>query len=287
MARVFNKRTRFLTLERRWGNEGGHGPNPCGGRGGDGESGPVAAIAEGAMVGCDVVVLPECLDLGWTHPSVFTQAETIPGPRSDRICQAAAEHRVFVVAGLTERRGDEIYNTAILVDSSGNLVATHRKINILDIAANLYSPGETLHVSETPWGVVGVLICADNFPEKTALGEALYHMGARAILSPCAWAVPPDFNQEKTPYGDLWRGSYCSLTRDRDLTVIGVSNVGPVSGGPWEGHHCIGNSMAIGTNGKEIAVLPFGHSAECIRIITCPMGSPRGAQKARRFTKIN
>ena len=243
--------------------------------GGDGEANidrAVARIAEAAENGCDVVLLPECLDLGWTHPSALSQAESIPGPRSDRICQAAAEHGVFVVAGLTEQDNIGIYNTAILVDSSGRLLLTHRKINILDIAANLYSPGKSLRVADTPWGPVGLLICADNFPDKSALGEALYHMGAQIILSPCAWAVPPDFDQHQTPYGNLWRDSYGALTRDRKLTVVGVSNVGPVSGGPWAGHRCIGNSMAIGPNATELAVLPFGESSEYLHIVTCPMG---------------
>jgi len=41
-------------------------------------------IDQGAKAGANVVLLPECLDLAWTHPSALGEAEPVPGPRSDR-----------------------------------------------------------------------------------------------------------------------------------------------------------------------------------------------------------
>ena len=35
---------------------------------------------------CDLVLLPETLDLAWTHPSAFNEAEPIPGKFSDFFC---------------------------------------------------------------------------------------------------------------------------------------------------------------------------------------------------------
>ena len=49
--------------------------------------------------GCRVVVLPECLDLGWAHPSALDAAQPVPGPHSDRLAQAAREHGIYVAAG--------------------------------------------------------------------------------------------------------------------------------------------------------------------------------------------
>ena len=53
-----------------------------------------------------------------------------------------------------------------------------------------------------------------------------------------------------TPYGKLWRDSYTELARLYDVTVIGVSNVGPITGGPWAGRKCIGCSLAVGPGGE-------------------------------------
>ena len=94
-------------------------------------------IREAAARGCRVIVLPECLDAGWTHPSARKLAEEIPGNTSDRLCEAARENNILVVAGLTERDGGRIYNSAILIDKDGRILLKHRKINVLKIAQNL------------------------------------------------------------------------------------------------------------------------------------------------------
>jgi predicted amidohydrolase len=226
-----------------------------------------AMISEAARAGCDVVVLPECLDLGWTHPSAFAQAETIPGSRVDRLAATAREHRIHVVAGLTEAAGEKVYNAAVLLDSEGSLLLTHRKINILDIASDLYSVGDRVGVAETAFGKVGLLICADNFPESLCLGESLARMGARLILSPCAWAVPASHDNLTEPYGDLWRRAYHALTKGRDLAVVGVSNVGAIEGGPWDGRQCIGCSLAYGPGGRELLQAPYGVEAEGLYVV--------------------
>ena len=71
-------------------------------------------IAQAAAEGCEIVLLPECLDIGWTHPDTSTLAEPVPGPSSDVLAEAAGRHGVWVVAGLSERDGDLNYNAAVL-----------------------------------------------------------------------------------------------------------------------------------------------------------------------------
>ncbi len=75
-------------------------------------------IAEVSKGGCQVIVLPECLDLGWTHPSAHELSDEIPGKTSDRLCEAARRNNIMVLAGLTEREDKKIYDSAILIDSS-------------------------------------------------------------------------------------------------------------------------------------------------------------------------
>ena len=122
--------------------------------------------------------------------------------------QAAAEQHIFVVAGLTERDGDRIYNSAVLLDDRGHLLLCHRKINELDIAQDLYAIGDRLQVAHTTLGVLGVNICADNFPNALDIGRTLGRMGAQILLSPSAWAVDADHDPTREPYGALWRDAY-------------------------------------------------------------------------------
>ena len=123
-------------------------------------------IKQAAEHNCKVVVLPECLDIGWTDPAARDLAQPIPGPHSDRLCQAAQQAQIYVAAGLTERAGDKIYNAAILISPAGEILLKHRKINIMDIAQDLYATGDGLGVVQTSLGTIGLNICADNFPAR-------------------------------------------------------------------------------------------------------------------------
>lgn len=222
----------------------------------------VVMIERAGRASCAVVVLPECLNFGWTDESALTLAPPIPGAHSEELCRAARESNIFVVAGLVERAGDRLYNAAILIAPDGNILLKHRKINELDIAQHIYSTGDSLSVAHTPLGTFGVNICADNFPDALVIGHTLARMGAQILLSPCAWAMPPDHDNAREPYGALWEGAYSTLARLYDITVVGVSGVGWLRGGAWDGYKCIGCSLAIGPGGRVIAQAPYGENAE-------------------------
>lgn len=237
----------------------------------------VTMIRQAAAEGCAIIVLPECLNLGWTHPSALQLAEPIPGLHSDVLCQAARASQIYVVAGLVEQDTQQstkvIYNAAILIAPDGSIVLKHRKINELAIARNLYSIGDTLSVIETPLGKIGVNICADNLPDSLAIGEALADMGAEIILSPSSWAVEANHDNNKTPYGELWLGSYTTLAKSFNLTVVGVSDVGWLTSGPWEGRKRIGCSLAVGRDSKIITQGPYGETAESLLVIPIEINS--------------
>jgi predicted amidohydrolase len=223
-------------------------------------------IHEAAARGCRIVLLPECLDCGWTYPDSPRLAKPIPGPHSDVLVKAAAESGIYVVAGLTERDGDRVYNTALLISPDSGILLKHRKINVLAIAQDIYEIGDRLGVAHTPLGTIGIDICADNFSDSLALGHSLARMGAQIILAPSSWAVDADFDHAKTPYGRFWRRSFDKLASMYDLTVISVSNVGWITGGVWKGRKCIGCSMAVGPGGKALADSPYGVEADSLDI---------------------
>lgn len=222
----------------------------------------VSAVQQAAAEGCRLVVLPECLDLGWGDPCARDLAQPIPGPHVERLQAAARQHRLYVAAGLVERAGKKLFNAAVLLSPDGEILLHHRKINELDIAHDLYSVGDRLGVVETELGTFGLDICADNFGDSLAVGHVLCRMGAQVILSPSAWAVDADHDNTSEPYGKLWLDSYSELARLYDVTVIGVSNVGRIIGGGWKGRKVIGCSLAVGPGGEVLARGPYGEDAE-------------------------
>lgn len=222
-------------------------------------------IHEAAQKGAKIIVLPEVMDLGWTDPSAKTMAYEIPGGKTcRRLRDAAAKNNIYVCAGIVEKDKDKIYNAAVIIDPSGKVILTHRKLNELDIAHDLYDQGDKLNVVHTPLGTLGLYICADATAQGNVLSNALGYMGADIILSPCAWAVPPDFDNKITPYGDTWTKVYQPVSEKFDLWVVGVSNVGRIEAGPWKGWNCIGSSLVYSPGGKQVLQAPFGDRADTI-----------------------
>jgi len=242
-------------------------------------------IRDAAAHDADVVLLPEVMDLGWTHPSAKKFAEPIPdGETCKRICKAARESKVFVCCGIVERDGDSIYNSAVIIDNNGNVLIRHRKLNELDIAHDVYAQGDRLNVCPTPWGTFGLMICADAFAKDRMITRSLCYMGADVILSPSSWAVPPDHNNELDPYGKEWDDVYIPVAREFSVWIASASNVGPVTEGPWKNWKCIGCSLVVGPDGKEKLKGPYGEKAETILYLTVrPLPRPARGTKWSDF----
>lgn len=208
-------------------------------------------VKDAAEKKCDIVLLPECLDLAWTHPSAKTEPKTIPGPYSDLICRFARENNVYICAGLTEKdesRG-KVYNSAIFINSNGEIILKYRKINLLGVELPFYEVGNLLSVVDTPWGLIGVNICADNYMDGIVIGHTLARMGSQIILSPSSWTVDYFLTEEQDPYGEKWLKPYSVLAQAYGLVIVGTTSVGTIVGGPYEGKKSVGCSLAVGKEG--------------------------------------
>ena len=212
----------------------------------------VEQIAQAAAQQCDLVLLPETLDFAWTHPSALYEAQPIPGPFSDQLCQAAAQHGLYVCAGLTERDPDgRNYNAAILIDPQGKIILKYHKINLLDIEQPFYAVGQTLNVVATPLGKIGVNICSDNYLDGLPIGHTLARMGADFILAPSSWTVDYSLTEEHDPYKEKWLRPFSILAQLYNVVVAGTTSVGYIVGGPYEGKKSVGCSLAVDAQGVQ------------------------------------
>ena len=222
-------------------------------------------ISEAVEQGAQFILLPEAMDLGWTDPSALTEAEPIPEGKTARfLSDMAQKHKVFVCSGLIEKDGDKVYNSAVLIDPTGEVILVHRKINELDIGHPYYALGERLNVCHTEFGTIGLMICADASTGDRVIPRALAYMGADVILSPSSWAVVADHNNQSDPYGGMWKDAYKPVAKDFRVWIASCSNVGWMTGGPWKGWKGIGCSMVIGPGGHEVVNAPYGATADTI-----------------------
>ena len=208
-------------------------------------------ISEAKNNGSDLIILPECMDFGWTHPSSLTEAKFIPGEFSDILCNEAKKNEIFICAGLSEKNpeGGQNFNTALLIDSKGKILSKYRKINVLKQASDFYGIGQKLEVVDTHFGKIGMNICSDNYKDSIDIGIVLCRMGAQLILSPSSWTVDHSITEEEDPYKLKWVNQFISLSKIFDIPIVSTTSVGYIVGGPYEGKKMVGCSIATDKNG--------------------------------------
>lgn len=140
-------------------------------------------IEDAGKLGVDLLCLGEGVTLVSTGKRYADVAEPVPGPTSQALGEAARKSRLYVVAGIYEREGPLIYNTALLIDRDGNVAGKYRKTHLPETEVNGgLTPGSTYPVFRTDFGTVGIEICYDYaFPEVT---RNLALEGAEIVLVP-------------------------------------------------------------------------------------------------------
>ncbi len=148
----------------------------------------VRLVEEAAAKGADIVCLPEGITTAGNGLAYVQAAETVPGPTTAFLGALAQRLKVWIVAGIYEREGARVYNTAVLVARDGSLAGRYRKMSLPDeeIEGGL-TPGSDTPVFDTDFGRVGLMICWDSsYPE---VAHSLAARGAEVILMPIAGGV--------------------------------------------------------------------------------------------------
>ena len=121
-----------------------------------------------------------------------------PHPVFDRIAAFAQRHKVYVAFQnfeLHPRMPQRVFNSAFLIDDSGDLVHTYRKNQCADVWGllpdttpgsvlseylDVFGPDALFPVADTPLGRLANMICFDNMVPEVAHG--LRRAGAEVIL---------------------------------------------------------------------------------------------------------
>jgi predicted amidohydrolase len=146
-------------------------------------------IARAAEQRADLIVLGETLTYAFGKRKMAEVAEAVPGPSTAYFGELAKRHNLYVVAGLVEREGHLVYNTAALISPDGAVVGKYRKVVLPrgEIEAGI-APGHDYQVFDTRFGKLGIMICYDGFFPEVA--RELSNRGAEVIAWP-VWGCNP------------------------------------------------------------------------------------------------
>lgn len=204
-------------------------------------------IEKAAEAGAKLAVLPELCNTGYvfeTREEAFDLAEEIPdGSTTKKWSTAAARHGMHIVAGITEREGQALYNSAVIVGPQG-FVGMYRK-NHLWAAENLFfEPGNLgVPVYHTPLGRISAAICYDIwFPEVFRLAAV---QGADILCVPTNWVPMPE-----QPIGLPKMANLLAMSgaHTNSMFVACADRIGDERGQPF-----IGSSLVVSYTGWPIA----------------------------------
>ena len=211
-------------------------------------------IDEAADQGADLVALPEMFNVLGEPRDMLANAEPIGGPTTQFLQDKAREHGITVHGGSFPEvlNGEErCGNTTLVIDPSGEITATYRKIHLFDIdiggqvkenESSRFAPGQEMVTTESDHGVLGLTICYDiRFPE---LYRALTLNGARVIFQPAAFTLYTG--------KDHWEALIRARAIENQVFMVAPAQFG--SHPP--GKYCFGNTMIVDPWGAVIARAP-------------------------------
>ena len=204
-------------------------------------------VRAAAASGSRLVVLPELANTGYVFASIEEArqlAEPVPGGPSSLFWAALAmELGLILVAGIAERDGDRLYNSAMVTGPDGT-IGTYRKAHLWDRENLFFAPGNLgFRVFDTPLGRIGVAICYDAWFPETFRQLAL--KGAEIVCIPTNWVPMPD-----QPAGEAAMAHvlHRAAAHSNGLFIACADRVGHERGQPFEGQ-----SLIIGPRGWTLA----------------------------------
>jgi 5-aminopentanamidase len=208
------------------------------------------AIEQAVNDGAQIVVLPELASSGYVfadRSELVSLAETRDGPSITEWANLATAFGVTIVAGFPEAAGDEVYNSAAVVDPTG-LRGVYRKAHLWDTENAVFDRADDLPLLvDTEHGRIGVMICYDvEFPEWV---RAVALEGADLLCAPVNWPLLP------RPEGER------PTELVRVLAGAGMNRM-PIAvcdrAGVERGQNWIGGSVITDADGYPLAIAEFG-----------------------------
>lgn len=211
-------------------------------------------VEQAAEKGADLACLPECFNTGLAD-NLDDIAEPIPDTTSDALCEAAAEHKMWIVAGLAEKVETGVANTALVINPDGAIVTQYHKCFLYMQENEVFEAGAERVVVDLDFATAGVMICYDYiFPEYV---RALVDDGARLIIHPTAWVNTDMCDSWHYPAREAYRAQ-CMVRALENNVFFMSANHGGASYDPRGYLRPVGGSSIIAPWGEVLAEVDTG-----------------------------
>jgi predicted amidohydrolase len=161
-------------------------------------------ISKAAQNKAALVAFPEFMmfytNSSQTPKQLASLAEKINGNFVNTIAKTAKQYRIQVIGSFYEKstKKNRVYDTSFVIDKTGKVISTYRKIHLYDALGfresdKMTSGSKITKPVKTSIGKVGMMICYDlRFPE---MSRSLASSGSEVLVAPSAW-VKGDMKEE-------------------------------------------------------------------------------------------
>lgn len=135
----------------------------------------------------DLLLLPELCLHGYHKSTIINSTEYHLPAILPHLSEIARKNHMAMAGTFVEDEGDHRFNTLLLLDSSGNLLAKYRKTHLFKKLNEdkFFIPGNSLTIVDTDWGRIGLAVCYDlRFPE---IFRSMMRQGAEGFLVCSEW----------------------------------------------------------------------------------------------------
>jgi predicted amidohydrolase len=156
--------------------------------------------------------------------------------------ELARARGLYLVAGIDERQGEQLYNAAVVIGPTGH-IGTFRKVHLWNEEALFFEPGNLgFPVFRTPVGRIGTFICYDGwFPESYRLCAL---QGADIVCIPTNWVPIPGQAENREAMANL----LCMASaHSNSVFVAAADRIGVERGQPF-----LGQSLIVSYTGWPI-----------------------------------
>ncbi len=145
----------------------------------------------GKAAGAELVVFPEMADTGYAMAVIREQAKPWSEGVVPELQEIAQTLSLAIISGVSEKEGDAIYNSQVVIDATGAIIAKYRKTHLFAPIEEdkCCTAGQELVSVALGSLQLGLTICYDlRFPE---IYRALaLEQGANVFIISSAWPFP-------------------------------------------------------------------------------------------------
>ncbi len=211
----------------------------------------------------DVIALPEVFTVRGSNQDYCQSAQPLTGQITATLAAIAHRHNAWVLAGsIIEDAGHALYNTSMLLNRRGDVVASYRKIHLFEAEldtgevireSETYAAGSDPVMTELEGWRCGMAICYDlRFPE---LFRHYSSQGAHLFF------VPSNFTQRTGK--DHWNVLLRARAIENQCFVVAPDQCGT---NPHTGVESHGHSMVVGPWGDVLTQIEEGEHAVTVAL---------------------